>query len=134
MWQQVDATDRVYRGVLSVAVQLKKPDGEQETLSEMFIAPTPIVRAFAEFLSQREEEEAFALKHTSVRFQDLTVSCGDSSQAVYAYECLKHYNMPLGNYSICAELASEMGHVWSEDSNFKRFKDWYLGTQEQISV
>jgi hypothetical protein len=126
MWQQVDATDRVYQGVMSVVVHLRKPDGDQEILTEMFVAPTPIVRAFAEFLCHREEEEAFEVKRTEVKFQDLSVSCGDSSQAVHAYECLKHYHMPLSNYSICAELASNNEREWGADSNFKRFKTWYL--------
>ena len=63
MLQQMNPTDRVYEEVLSMVVQLPKSDGSTETLSDIFIAPTPIVRAFAEFLSQRSEDEAFELKH-----------------------------------------------------------------------
>ncbi len=104
MWQKVDATDRVFEEVLSVVVQLARPDGNSETLNEIFVAPTTIVRAFAEFLSHRNEEETFDVKHCKIRFADVSVSCGDSNQAIHAFKCFQHYNMPLGNYEICDEL------------------------------
>ena len=144
MLQYVDATDRVNEELLSIAVLLRRADGTKEKLNEMFLAPTPIVRAFAEFLNSRNEDETFNVKRVPVRFQDITVNCGDSNQAVRAYQCLKHYDMPLSNHKICAELVrpgsegsmdssggdsddsfcSEVRH-WRVDRNFQRFKQWY---------
>ncbi len=139
-----DVTDRVSEEVLSVVVRVLRPDGNCEVLSEVFIAPTNIVRAFAEFLSRRDEDEAFAVKKSKVKFADVSVSCGDSSSAVHAFECFRHYNMPLGNYHICDELikdsdvvqincdscssdSSSMSHEleWATDQHFQRFKRWY---------
>lgn len=146
MWQKVDATDRVYEEVLSVVVRVARPDGNNEILSQIFIAPATIVRAFAEFLSQRNEDETFDVKQCRVRFADVLVSCGDSNQAVHAFECFQHYNMPLGNYEICDELikdsdqndpdhdsrsshSAEDNLDWVCDKNFQRFKCWYKQTR-----
>ena len=142
MIQSINATDRVREEVLSLLVHLNQANGHDEVLSEIFVAPTPIVRAFAEFLSQRDELENFHIKDKSVRFEDLSVSCGDSNQAVLAFECLRHYDVPLGNYKICDELiresekaerSSESGSLssqddepWTTDKNFTRFKEWYV--------
>jgi len=159
MWQQLNLTDRVYEEVLSLVVSVTRPDGSSEVLSEIFVAPTTIVRAFAEFLCQRSDNEAFAVKKSRVRFVDVTVSCGDTNKAVHAYRCFQHYNMPLGNYEICDELikdsdlgglmssgsdSSDTDHsddiqechldrhddlTWVGDENFQRFKCWYKQTR-----
>ncbi len=144
MWQTVDATDRVFEEVLSVVVSVTRPDGTTEILSEIFVAPTPIVRAFAEFLSRRGENEAFGVKKSRVKFADLCVSCADSNQAVHAYKCFQHYNMPLGNYEICDEMIRDSDsddsdndshgsppedHTnWVSDKHFQLFKCWYKQT------
>lgn len=152
MMQHLNATDRVSEEVLSVVVRVSRPDGNSEVLSEIFVAPTSIVRAFAEFLSHRDDDETFAVKKSKVKFADVSVSCGDSNRAIHAFECFRHYNMPLGNYHICAELIKDsedsddsdaeqikseyhsslsISHDldWTTDKNFQRFKHWYRGRQ-----
>ena len=141
MRQHLNVTDRVSEEVLSVVVQVSQPDGNCEVLTEMFVAPTNIVRAFAEFLSHRDEEEVFAVKKSKVKFADVSVSCGDSNRAIIAFECFQHYNMPLGNYHICDALIKDSDVIscdscshslsaspdveWTTDENFQRFKRWY---------
>ena len=145
MLQSIDATDRVREEVLCLHVQVNQPNGNHEALSEIFIAPTPVVKAFAEFLCRRDEDEQFHVKDNRVRFQDLNVSCGDSNQAVLAYECLRHYDVPLGNYSICSDLirgtdrysesgsdSSHEGDQWVSDRFFQRFKAWYLSVHPEL--
>ena len=140
--------------LLSLRVRLPHEDGTTETLTEMFVAPPSIVRAFAEFLASREDDEAFSVKHCPVRFQDVSVYCGDSKQAVAAYECLKHYDIPLSNYAICDELvavpeddsddsasvdhsvncnaSSHLYVAWAHDHNYARFKAWYSANREKL--
>jgi len=97
------------------------------TLVESFVAPSFIVRAFADFLSCREEEETFTMRNIEVPFLECSVTVGETPKAVSAYECLSHYDMPLNTHSICQDLinSTELGKSWKKEHNYIQFSNWF---------
>lgn len=105
----------------------------KEIITELFVAPSYIVKSLAEFLTTRDEDETFVVKGKKVNFVDCSVTVGDSKKAVAAYECLRHYNMPLGNYTICSDLLQDSknpGCNWVSDENFSVFSKWFTSRDE----
>lgn len=118
---------------VTVPISHEQQDGENkedlhtETLIDMLVAPSYVVRAFAEFLADRDEDESFTLKDATVKFADCCVTVGDSKKVVGAYECLKGYNIPLSNYAFFVELIKKStSTTWKLDPNFRLFEKWFL--------
>lgn len=97
---------------------------------ETFVAPSSIVKNFAEFLADREEDDFFTIKGQQVQFTDCTVLVGDSKKAVAAFETLNHYNIPMSNFEICYELVNSEDVSWRKDPNFQLFSQWYISQKE----
>jgi hypothetical protein len=107
-------------------IALKIPIRNSEHLIEMFVAPSYVVRALAEFLADRDDEDSIRIKNNPVYFQDFSVTVGDSKKVVAAYECLLHYNMPLENYAICKDIIQDSeSYPWKTDANFCIFSKWF---------
>jgi hypothetical protein len=113
--------------VMALALPLQTGNKEDpEILIDMIVAPSHIVRAFASFLANRTEEEEFIIKNHRIKFEDCSITVGDSKKAVMAYRILREYNMPLSNHEIFASLIKKSPNVtWKSDSNFKIFEKWF---------
>ncbi len=117
---------------LQVSIEKNNDDQSKENLSEIFVAPSNIVKSLAEFLATREDHEICHIKNIPVSFFECSVSVGDSKQAVSAFNCLRHYRMPLGNYKICRDLIADSKSPecnWSSDENFRLFSNWFESKQ-----
>lgn len=110
----------------SIKVELIR-DSYNETLIDVFPIPNFVIKAFSQFLENHEEEE-IVLKNCRIQFQDLSISCADSSKAVQSFECLKHYNIPVKNYNIFSELVENIEKDYSNDwknlESFKKLSEW----------
>lgn len=116
----------MHEELIAVEIPLKLNDTYTETVLDMLIAPSYVVRAFAEFLADRDEEDTFPLKGIKCRFQDCSVIVGDSKKVVAAYETLRRYSIPLGNYEVFNELIKRAPtSTWKLDLNFRLFEKWY---------
>lgn len=116
----------MHEELVAVTVPLKHSDDHVELLLDMLIAPSYVVRAFAEFLADREDEDTFTMKQHPVKFQDCSVTVGDSKKVVSAYECMKRYNIPTSTHNFFAELIKRSASsTWKLDPNFRLFEKWY---------
>src|SRR6478609_49567 len=114
--------------LLAIKIPLKKSEKDQDTeiLTDMVIAPSYIIRSFAEFLADREDDDGFNVKGHPVKFQDCDIIVGDSKQAVASYECLKRYSVPLSTHPLFADLISgSSAFAWKVDPNYRLFEKWY---------
>jgi hypothetical protein len=118
----------MHQEVIAIKVPIDNAD-----LIELFVAPSYVVRALAEFLAEREDEDGVSIKGSLVNFQDFSVTVGDSKKVVSAYECLCHYNLPLGNYDICQDIIHDAhNYSWNVDHNFKTFEKWFKTRKTEI--
>lgn len=110
--------------LICVNVVVNRGNGE-ETLSETFIAPSYIIKTFAEFLSNRDEEETFKVSEQNIAFQDCNVIVADSKHAVSSFECLKRHNIPLSNFALChAIIENGKDGKWDKEDEFITFSNW----------
>lgn len=124
----------MHQELMALTIQIKHDNNYTETLTDMLVAPSHVVRAFAGFMADREEEETVLIKGSQVPFQDCSVSVGDSKKVVAAFECLKHYDMPLTNYEIFSELIKRsQTAAWKLDPNFRLFEKWYAHREAETS-
>lgn len=116
----------MHQELMALTIQIKHANNYIETLTDMLVAPSHVVRAFAGFMADRDEDETVVIKGSQVPFQDCSVSVGDSKKVVAAYECLRHYDMPLTNHEIFTELIKRsQTAAWKLDPNFRLFEKWY---------
>jgi len=101
-------------------------DNGNDVYIDMLLAPSYVVRAFAEFLADREDDEVVLINGKRVPFQDVSVSVGDSKKVVAAYECLKRYDIPLSSCDFFSQLVRRaQTSSWKVDSNYRLFEKWY---------
>lgn len=121
----------MHQELIAIKVPVQHADS-LETIVDMLIAPSYVVRAFAEFLADREDEDTFIMKGKQVNFQDCSVSVGDSKKVVSAYECLKRYDMPLSNHNFFGELMKQASvSNWKLDQNYRLFEKWYVNRTKE---
>src|SRR6478609_8143462 len=110
----------------SEVIALKVPLDAEHNVTEIFVAPSYVVRALALFLAEREEEETINVKGESVKFENFSVTVGDSKKVVAAYECFRHYEIPLSNHEICKDIIEESSkYKWKDDPNYRMFEKWF---------
>ena len=119
----------MYSEVVSISIDLPIDDTESIMLIETLLAPATVVKALADFLSCREEEEYFTVSKRKIYFTDCSVKIGDSKQVVKSFLNLKSYNLPLTTYSIGSDLIKfasiEEDVAWKNDNNLSAFIKWY---------
>lgn len=121
----------MHQELIAVAIPVKHAEFT-ETITDMLVAPSYVVRAFAEFLADREDEDTISLKGGKANFQDCSVSVGDSKKVVAAYECLKRYDMPLSNHDFFGELIKRAASSpWKLDPNYRLFEKWYMNRKNE---
>jgi len=121
----------MHQELVALQIPIEHKDNIKETVNDMLVAPSYVVRAFAEFLADREDDDTFSIKGVPVKFQDCTVSVGDSNKVVAAYECLKRYDIPLGNFEIFKELIKQSSACsWRLDQNYRLFEKWFVSRKK----
>lgn len=116
----------MYQELVAIKIPVKKSPTDTEYVIDMLVAPSYVVRAFAEFLADREEDESFQLKDVAVPFADCSVIVGDSDKVIAAYKCLKRYDIPLSNFKAFEHILKESSkQPWRLDTNFKLFEKWF---------
>lgn len=117
----------IHLPVSHVQNDVEKPVRETVLLIENFIAPSSIIRTFAEFLSHREDNEYFEIKGIRIPFSECDVKVEDSIHVLNAFQTMCKYNIPL-SYSICNDLI-EYSNInklsWCDDSEYEHFSNWY---------
>lgn len=121
----------MHQELVSISIDIQR-QSHVENLFQTFVAPANIIRAFAEFLSDRDDNETFTVKESAGKFSDCSVKVGDSKQAVRAFSVLNNYNIPLGNYDICKDLVTYNDNApWKSDENYRTFAQWYKDNNEE---
>ena len=104
-------------------------------LTDMIVAPSYIIRAFAEFLADRDDDDGFKIKGFPINFQDCDIIVGDSKKAVSAYECLRRYGVPLSTFPLFSDLIkNSSAFAWKVDANYRLFEKWYKNERDLDNV
>jgi hypothetical protein len=120
----------MYQELVAIKFNINRSDYD-ECIIDTLVAPSYVVRAFAEFLAEREDE-SFSIKGTTVTFQDCSVVVGDSNKVLSAYHCLKGYDIPMSNFPVFETIIKDgKNQPWKLDPNFKLFEKWFMKQQLQ---
>lgn len=126
----------MYHEVVSIMVEIPF-NNTAITVIETFLAPSIIVKALADFLSCREDEDTFTVMGFKISFIDCSVKVGDSKEVVKSFNTMKRYNLPLTTYNICNDLiqnAKLEENNWKTDNNFISFSEWYIKNSIKLNA
>ncbi len=110
--------------VISISVTLNTETFGKVDLLQTFIAPSYVIKAFAELLDNNDEEWV-QIKNTKCQMQDISVAIGDSQKAIDSFICLQRYGLNLQTHSILEEILDSYPKDKRDSTEFITVKNWY---------